>query len=61
MGTVVGLLMGWAGLEIWGTIYILRSVFFWKILKYVHTFQTMQHLLGIGYCWKVQKALDNLM
>jgi hypothetical protein len=30
MGTVVGLLMGWAGLEIWGTIEILRSVFFLK-------------------------------
>jgi hypothetical protein len=24
MGTVVQLFMGWAGLEIWGTIYILR-------------------------------------
>jgi hypothetical protein len=24
MGTVVGLLMGWAGLEIWGTIYIFK-------------------------------------
>jgi hypothetical protein len=24
MGTVVGLLMGWAGLEIWGKIYIFK-------------------------------------
>jgi hypothetical protein len=32
MGTVVGLLMGWAALEIWGTIYIFKmGVFFWKI------------------------------
>jgi hypothetical protein len=29
MGTVVGLLMGWAALEIWGTIYIFKmGVFF---------------------------------
>jgi hypothetical protein len=43
MGIVVGLLMGWARLEIWGKIYILGSVFFLKNKKYVHTLTLSNH------------------
>jgi hypothetical protein len=62
MGTVVGLLMGWVGLEIWGTIYILRWVFFFEKLKicaHLNPSKPCSTCLALGTAGKSRKPLTS--